>query len=194
MSSSMDLCTIQRGALWVGEKIWDLRLHCDEVYWGKWFPFSCTASHASGECRYHRSVAINAKKATNQLKKCCCRLPFIVSDKKSFTEDCLLNSCQNRLVLQGTFGKLQDPVSEVIKIQYAFKTMKPALIMALRVVRGDGRKCPSLFIPKGERLNSRGCIKLLEVLKDWANTRYGKGGYTFTQDGAKPHTAEANLK
>lgn len=134
---------------------------------------------------------VKASKAIAQLKKGRHGLPLIFSDEKIFVVDRLSNSRHDRLVIQGTFKNPTGPnASKVNAIKFSFKTKHPAQVMMLGVVREDGGKCPPIFVPRGETLNAEGYIKLLKKVKLWADSRYGKGGYIFTQDGARPHTAQ----
>jgi hypothetical protein len=137
---------------------------------------------------------LKASKAVSELKKGRHGLPLIFSDEKLFVVDRLSNSRQDRLLIQGTFNKpTGSNADKVNKIKFSFKTKHPAQIMVLGVVREDGGKCPPIFVPEGERLNSEGYIELLKKIKVWADARYGPGGYIYTQDGARPHTAKTTL-
>eukprot|EP00095_Tigriopus_kingsejongensis_P000694 maker-scaffold58_size443543-snap-gene-1.19 protein:Tk00694 transcript:maker-scaffold58_size443543-snap-gene-1.19-mRNA-1 annotation:"PREDICTED: uncharacterized protein LOC100904935" len=57
--------------------------------------------------------------------------------------------------------------------------------------REDGGKCPPIFVPEGETLNSDGYIKLRKKVKSWADSRYGDGQYIFTQGGVSSSIGRA---
>ncbi len=69
----------------------------------------------------------------------------------------------------------------------------PQKDMVLGVIREDGGNSPPIFVPEGETLKAAGYIKLLKRVKTWADSWYGVGKYIFTQDGARPHTANVTL-
>lgn len=100
---------------------------------------------------------IKASKALAELKKGRHGLPLIFSDKKLFVVDCLSNSRQDRLVIQGTFKNLMGPnAAKVNKSKFSFKIKHPAQVMVLGAVREDGGKRLLIFVPQGERLTAKG--------------------------------------
>ncbi len=108
--------------------------------------------------------------------------------------DRLSNSCQDRFVIQGTFAKLTGQnANKVRKWRFNFCMKNPQKVMILGVIREDGKKCPLIFVPEGETLKAAGYIELLKRVKMWAHSQYGIGKYIFTQDGARPHTANVTL-
>jgi hypothetical protein len=62
--------------------------------------------------------------------------------------------------------------------------------MMLGIVASDGQKCPPIFIPEGEKVNTEVYIRLLESkVVPWLKKKFPDGNYVFQQDGAPAHTA-----
>jgi hypothetical protein len=67
--------------------------------------------------------------------------------------------------------------------------------MVLGIVASDGRKCPPIFVPEGEKVNTEAYIGLLEAnLLPWLRKNYPAGNYVFQQDGAPAHTSNRTQK
>jgi hypothetical protein len=90
----------------------------------------------------------------------------IFSDKKIFTVNQVYNRRNDRtLVNQG------ESAATVLK------TKHPASIIVLGIVASDGKKCLSIFVPAGIKVNY---LRLLrEFFLPWVKRSYPKGNYVF---------------
>jgi DNA-binding Lrp family transcriptional regulator len=129
--------------------------------------------------RLERSVRL-----LNQLKSLPKSTVRIFSDKKIFTVDQAYNRRNDRVIVN--VGEPGTPVN---------KTKHPQGIMVLGIVASDGRKCPPIFVPQGEKVNTEAYIGLLEAnLLPWLRKNYPAGNYVFQQDGAPAHTSNRTQK
>ncbi len=110
----------------------------------------------------------------------------IFLDEKLFVADALINR-RNSRYLKGL------PVSEVDKtIRISPFSKAPEKVMVLGVVDGDGKKCPIIFIPDGEKITADSYQTLLRWhVMPWLSATYREGNYAFQQDGAPAHTANS---
>lgn len=125
--------------------------------------------------RFERS-----KRLLNKLKKLTVPTVKIFSDKKIFTVDQVYNRRNDRIIVDQ--GSPTMPVN---------KTKHPASVMVLGIVASDGKKCPPIFVPAGQKVNTDLYIKLLSThLLPWLKKNYPRGNYVFQQDGAPAHTSK----
>lgn len=109
----------------------------------------------------------------------------IFSDEKLFTVDPVLNRRNSRYI-SGDRAEEVDPA-----IKYSPKTKHPAKIMMLGVVASDGKKCPPVFTPANEKIDSEKYMEMLERhVLPWLRRTYPAGNYVFQQDGAPAHTSK----
>lgn len=113
----------------------------------------------------------------------------IFSDEKLFCVDRVLNRRNSRYI---SSEKVED-VPEHVK--HVYKTKHPAKVMVLGVVASHGKKCPIIFIPQNDKVNSDVYINLLtKNVLPWLRKTYPDNNYVWQQDGAPCHTSRKTQK
>jgi hypothetical protein len=127
-----------------------------------------------------------ARKLLLRLKKEDAGKVRIFSDEKLFVADALVNRRNSRY--------LTDlPVTEVDEsVRVSPFSKAPAKVMVLGIVASDGKKCPIIFVPNGEKVTADSYQALLRRhVIPWLSATYPEGNYVFQQDGAPAHTANS---
>ncbi len=110
----------------------------------------------------------------------------IFSDEKLFIAYALVSRRNSRY--------LTDlPVTKVDKIVHISPFSKaPAKLMVLGVMASDGKKCPIIFVPDGEKVTADTYQALLRrCVIPWLSALYPEGNYVFQQDGAPAQTVNS---
>ena len=79
----------------------------------------------------------------------------VFSDEKLFTVDPVLNRRNSRYI-SGDRAEEVDPA-----VKCSSKTKHPTKIMMLGVVASDGEKCPPIFTPANEKINTEQYLEML---------------------------------
>jgi hypothetical protein len=70
--------------------------------------------------------------------------------------------------------------------------MALAKILVLRVVTSNGKKCPIVFMPDGQKVTADPCqVLLFQHVMPWLSSTYPEENYMFQQEGAPMHTANS---
>ncbi len=85
------------------------------------------------------------------------------------------------------------PVTEVDKsVRICPFSKAPAKVMVLGVVASDGKKCPIILIPDGEKVTADSYQALLRRhVVPWLSAKFPERNYVFQQDGTPAHTANS---
>ncbi len=127
-----------------------------------------------------------ARKLLLRLKKEDAGKVRIFSDEKLFVADALVNRRNSRYLTDLPVNE----VDESVRISPFSKA--PAKVMVLGIVARDGKKCPIIFVPDGEKVTADSYQVLLHRhVIPWLSATYSEGSYVFQQDGAPAHTANS---
>ena len=108
----------------------------------------------------------------------------VFSDEKIFTVDQHVNRRNTRYISS------DSPSDVASDVKFCKKSKHPAGVMVLGVVSSDGRKCPLMFVPQGQRIDSATYQELLQrQVIPWLEENFPGGNYVFQQDGAPAHTS-----
>ena len=113
---------------------------------------------------------------------------IIFSDEKVFTVQHILNK-QNHRILATDKSTLPESSFRIPT------TKKPASVMVWAGATASGRT-QLAFIPEGVKVNQLVYQETIleEVLKLWAESHFGNASWTFQQDSAPAHKANATQK
>jgi hypothetical protein len=106
--------------------------------------------------------------------------------QKLFVADALVNRRNSRYLTDLPV----TVVGESVRISPFSKA--PAKVMVLGIVASDGKKCPIIFVPDGEKVTADSYQALLRRhVIPWLSATYPEGNYVFQQDGSPAHTANS---
>lgn len=113
----------------------------------------------------------------------------IFSDEKLFCVDRVLNRRNGRYISTEKVEDVPDHIKHVCKSKH------PAKVMVLGVVASDGQKCPIIFMPQSEKVNTEVYINsLTKNVLPWLRKTYPDNNYVWQQDGAPCHTSKKTQK
>lgn len=113
----------------------------------------------------------------------------VFSDEKIFTVDAATNRRNTRYISRGRVTDVPDAV------RISKKTKNAASVMVLGLIASDGRKCPPIFVPAGNRINAAAYQELLASrVLPWLKANFPDGNFVLQQDGAPPHSANSTQK